>query len=191
MCLLSVLCLSGCVTPPGQQLGMQRGFISNQAFYGGGYNPCGAVESCGVINCGHGLSRPAIASCRDTFANISNGSFLVQRGLLDITAAPFVLIGNLLSTDYRYEVLAYRDAVRYASPCCQAVDACSAIGISGCETCSSGFSEGRLFGATQTHQASRLIPPAPRLVSPHVGNSIIQASYQEPTAPAAKFVHPR
>ncbi|MCL2004606.1 MAG: hypothetical protein FWG73_00420 [Planctomycetaceae bacterium] len=186
--LLSALCISGCICPPSHQFGMQRSFISNPAIYEAGCDPCGPVDACGVIEYGGNFasSRYRVADCRDSLANLSNGAFLVKRGILDIAASPFVLIGSALTSNCRYEVLSFCEDVRYTrsfvDPCSQAFDSCS----SGCDTCANGYSEGIRYGArNQHHHASVVLPPAPRL-----SNSIIQASYETPTAPAARFVQP-
>jgi hypothetical protein len=116
-----------------------------------------------------------------------------------------------MSSRCRYEVLAHCEDVRFArlgfpiaDPCQPAVSSgCS----SGCDSCSSGYSEGipyngqyngQINGNLQSRVAT--LPPMPTMMSPtlmppppmpYTSNSVIHASYLEPTAPAVRFVQPR
>jgi hypothetical protein len=128
--------------------------------------------------------------CRTSLSNIGNGMFLVSRGILDVTAAPFLAIGNVLATGCRYEVFAHCGEVNYANPCYQTqsigspCSPCAASCSSGCEPCANGYTEGIQYNVS--NRVTALLPPPPRRSS-----SVIQASYLEPSAPAAKFVQPR
>ena len=194
MSLLATLSMVGCVCPPAYHSGIYRsGYVSNDIAYGGACDPCGPAEPrCGeVIEYGGNpcasipyAQKPA--DCRTAFSHLGNGVLLVGRGVLDVAAAPFVTVGNALSSGCRYEVLAHCDNVYYTSPCYPTIDPCEpAACTSGCETCANGYTEGIQYNMVPPNRFATLLPPQPR-----TGSGVVQASYQEPTAPAAKFVHP-
>jgi hypothetical protein len=227
--LLATLSMVGCMShPAGYYGGMHRvGYGNGDVFFSGDCDPCGGIaagcgSSCGVIEYGGGpyvsnpcISNPCgpkIASCRKTFSNLSNGVLLIGRGVLDVTAAPFVLVGNLLSSGCRYEVITICDDVQFGAACypvasdCQPIaepcaPACAPACNSGCDSCNGGYTEGirynnghRQNGHTQYNteyyntQSRTILPPSPR---PYRNNPVIQAGYMEPTAPAVRFVQPR
>jgi hypothetical protein len=210
MSLLATLSVVGCVCPPTYYSGMNRvEYGHGSVCFDGGCDPCGDAgcssgygPSCGS---GYGVIEyrstpcfaqpcgPKIVNCRTTFSNLGNGVLLIGRGILDVTAAPFVVVGNALSSGCRYEVLAHCDNVCYSSPCCQAVEApcspvsalpCDPVGTSGCDTCNGGYNEGIQYNGNYQNQTT-MLPPMPRRM-----NSVVQASYQEPTAPVVRFVQP-
>ena len=202
--LLATLSVVGCVSPhAGYYSGMHRGYAPSHGTYDCGCDPCGHVESgCGAIEytgspCApqsHAAPYciPKVADCRTTFSHLGNGVLLVGRGILDVTAAPFVLIGNALSSNCRYEVLTLCDSVCYTAPAplpCQIVEPCAPSCTTGCgagcDTCASGYTEGIQFGSSVQNHPAMLPAPAYRT------NSVVQASYQEPTAPVMKFVRPK
>ena len=171
---------------------MHRGFMPSTISHGVTCNPCAPVTACGgVMDFGSSLCTPGYSTvdCRSAFSNLSNGAFLTGRGILDLTAAPFVLIGNLLSSNYGYEVFAYRKrhSFKHFVDPCHAVSPCCSVGVSGCmsgcDTCMGGFSQGIQHNVRQSH--ATVIPPAPRR-----SNSVIQASHIEPTS-QVRFVDPR
>jgi hypothetical protein len=207
MSLLTTLALVGCVCPPASyHSGMYyNSYIPSHTACESGCDPCGSVDSgCGVIEydgnpcassyCTPQYCVPRIANCRSTFSNLGNGVLLIGRGILDVTAAPFVLAGNVLSSGCRYEVLSYCD-----TPCvtmtshCPIVEPCgsaySSGCSSGCDTCAGGYSDGIQYNTSAPNTSaynSQMMPLPP----PRRSNGIIHASYQEPTAPV-RFVQPR
>ena len=192
MSLLATLSVVGCICPPaGYYSGMQRHYVPNHITYDNGCDPCGATESgCGVIEysgnpCVAQPCVPKIVDCRTTFSNLGNGIFLIGRGVLDVTAAPFVIVSNALSNSCRYELLTHCDPVYYAAPRCQTVEPCTSTCTSGCDACSGGYTEGIQFNTSVQNRTTALPSPIYR------SNGVIQASYQEPTAPVMKFVHPK
>ena len=206
MSLLATLSMVGCVCPPaGYYSGMHRGYAPNHIPCDSGCDPCGPPEmGCGVIEytgtpCAPQSCAPQpympptcipkVVDCRTTFSHLGNGVLLIGRGIIDITAAPFVILGNALSSNCRYEVLTRHDnVVCYTVPQYQMLEPCAPSCTSGCtggcDTCAGGYTDGIQFGtSTQT----RTMLPAPA----HRTNSVTQASYQEPTAPVMRFVQPK
>ena len=208
MSVLATLSVVGCVCPPaGYYSGMHRGYAPNHIAYENGCDPCGPSEmGCGVIeyagapcapqSCAPIYASPAcvpkVVDCRTTFSHLGNGVLLIGRGIIDVTAAPFVILGNALSSNCRYEVLTRHDNVVCYSvpqypmtePCVPACSSGCGTGCGGgCDTCAGGYTEGIQFGNTQT----RTMLPAPAYRT----NSVTQASYQEPTAPVMRFVQPK
>ena len=190
--LLATLSMVGCVCTPGYHSGVSRyGCHSGNIGYDGGCDPCGAAESgCGVIEYGGNPCAPSkIVDCRNCLSNIGNGICLIGRGVLDATATPFIAIGGVLSSGCRYEVLAHCDNTYYGNPCYQTQSIsspcapCDPVCTSGCETCAGGYSEGIQYSTNVSNRAA--------MFPPRRNNAIIQASYQEPTAPAVRFVQPR
>lgn len=194
MSLLATLLTVGCMCTPGYYGGMRP-----YAYPPGGMgcsSGCGtscdtACDSCGVADddCGvieyggNCCAPPRIANCRHSLANIGNGICLVGRGLLDVAAAPFVVVGGVLSSGCQYEVITHCPEVSYGA-CYPAQDMgtpCAPACSSGCDTCNEGYTEGIQYN---TEAQSRPVTYQPRR------NSIIQAAYQEPV-PAVKFVKPR
>ena len=204
--LLATLSLVGCVCPPaGYHSGMYPSGYSyshGNMIFGGG-DPCGGfgTADCGVIEytgspctpqvCAPQVCAPKIVDCHTSFSHLGNGILLVGRGILDVTAAPFVIVGNLLSSGCRYEVIPHCGDVFYGDTCCQTVEPC---GVShtpcsgngaGCETCAGGYTEGIQYNTSFQNRATTLPAPARR------NNSVMQASYQEPNMPGVRFVQPR
>ena len=211
ICLLATLSVAGCICVPGYYPGVPMISYGPKFSYGHSSvvfdDPCGpcapemACGPCGPeIMCGNVIEfggpprfpkRGTIVDCRTSLSNITKGTLLVSRGVRDITATPFVVIGNLLSSGCRYEVIAHCPEIRPFSSSPQIVKPCCAVSSSGCESCDNGlfidngFSQGRQF---DTHSHSRMIlsPPMPR-----TSNSIIQATHVEPITPGVRFVQPR
>jgi len=205
MCLMATLSVVGCVcSPTGYHSGMRTGYVPNCTPYDNacdpvGCDPCAPIEACGVVEYGGNPCEPQscipqffgpktyapkVVDYRHSFSNLGNGVLLFGRGLLDITAAPFVIAGNMLSSGCRYEVLTFCDnPIPYGGTYYQTVEPCSSA-CSGCDTCSNGFTNGTQYSVKAP---SRMTPTA---AQPRRGNSVIQASYQEPTAPV-RFVQPR
>jgi len=201
--LITALSMVGCMSNIHHQ-GMHRsGFMHSSGFAHSGQSfgcdPCMPVMDIGcgsVLEFGHGFcASPKVVDCKSAFANLSNGAFLTGRGILDITAAPFVIVGNLLSGNYRYDVFASpkrHHFANFANPCHQVIGACCSAGSFGCDTCAGGFTEGIRYNmrsqsqspARSHHQASTLPPPPPRLSNP-----VIQASHQTPSS-SVRFVQP-
>ena len=220
ICLLATLSVAGCICMPGYYPGVPRISYGPQFSYGSQFSyghssvvfddpcsPCGpemACDPCGPcgpeIVCGGVVElggpprfpqRGTIVDCRTSLSNISKGTLLVGRGVLDITAAPFVIVGNLLSSGCRYEVIAYYPEIHRFSSSPRIVKPCCAISTSGCDSCDNGlfidngFSQGRQFD-THNHSRMTLSQPMPRM-----NNSIIQATHVEPITPGVRFVQPR
>ena len=192
MSLLATLSMVGCVcSPAGYYSGMQRNYIPSTITYDNGCDPCGTIESgCGVIEysgnpCAPPTCVPRVTDCRTTFSHLGNGVLLIGRGVLDVTAAPFVIIGNALSSNCRYEVLTRCDNGYYGAVRYQTVEPCASPCTSGCDTCAGGYTEGIQFNTNVQNRTTVLPAPAYR------SNGVIQASYQEPTAPVMRFVHPK
>lgn len=199
MSLAATLSMVGCVCGPG---GYYAG--ASQAYYPGvsgcgdmscgdmacdtGCDPCDPCEmpmDCGVIEC---APSPCFASpminCRTSFSNIGNGVCLLGRGVLDATAAPFIVVGRVLSSGCRYNV-SVDCGEMYCGPVCETVTPCSSCGstgTSGCANCSEGFTEGIEYDTTAKN---RPVLAAPRK------HTVVQAVYQEPTTPPVKFVQPK
>jgi hypothetical protein len=202
--LLVAASMVGCVCPPpGYYSGMHSGYVSNRVIYdngcdsGGcetGCDPCDPVEACGAVDpCGPQIIAPRTyipktVDCRSTFSNLSNGMVLMGRGVLDVAAAPFVVVGNMLSSGCRYEVLTFCDNVSYASPCYRTVEPCAPSCSSGCDSCAGGYTEGIQYNGNTSalHRSTSLLTPPPL----RMNNSVIQATYVEPTAPV-RFVQPK
>ena len=201
--LLATLSLVGCITPStGYYSGMSRSYAPSPFAYDNGCDPCGIVESgcgtgCGTMGyggnpCAPQTCVPRVVDCQTTFSHLGNGVLLIGRGILDVTAAPFVLVGNALTSNCRYEVLTRRDnVVCFAVPNYQTVEPCGSACTtgcttgcaSGCDSCSGGYTDGLQFNNVQ-NRATVLPAPAYR------NNGVTQASYQEPTAPVIKFGQP-
>jgi len=193
MSLLATLSMIGCICPPGgYHSSMYRpNYVSPPTVYDGTCDPCGPTDTgCGVIEytgnpCAPMTYAPRVVDCRSSFVNLGNGIFLVGRGILDVTAAPFIALGNLMASGCRYEVLSICPDVSYAGPCYTTTEPCAPSACSpGCDTCANGYTEGIRYN-TSAKNWSASFPPPPRMSS-----SVIQASYQEPTAPVARFVQP-
>jgi len=199
MSFLAMLSIVGCVCPPAYYTGMHPSYLPNHIPFDSGCDPCGAVGSCDAVgNCGipeYGefvefggdfcAPRHKIVDCRTSFSNLSNGAALMGRGILDVTAAPFVIVANMLSSGCQYELIKICDTGFYGHSFYQSADPCCSARTSGCDTCAGGYTEGIQYNQN-FQQHTRMLPaPARR------NSSVIQASYQEPTAPAVKFVQPR
>ena len=197
--LLASLSVVGCVCPPAQYFGMHHGYAPNHIPYDGGCDPrgavgsCGVVEDCGVVEYGGDFCAPrynSVVDCRTTFSNLSNGILLTGRGVLDVAAAPFVIVGNMLSSGCRYELIKYCDTGFYGQTFFQSAEPCGSVSTSGCasgcESCAGGFTEGVRYNVNTPHQTTTVLPTPLRR-----SNSVIQAAYQEPTAPAVRFVQPK
>ena len=207
--LLATLSMVGCMCTPGYYSGVpQVRHYSGGYGYGGavfdapcapcGPAPCSPEVSCNggcnvdVIgyDCGPRLSCPPIVNCRTSFANLSNGVLLIGRGVLDVTAAPFVIIGNLLSSGCQYEVIAHCPDVRYIGSVCQTVEPCCSVSTSGCDSCDNGY-----IGNGYTEEISYNSFPHGRATLsqplPRGGNMVIQTSHRESITPSVRFVQPR
>jgi len=195
MGLLATLSVVGCICPPVYQTGMNRGFVSAPITYNNGCDPCGAAEACAPEGCGGGVIHYGGNVCapqhkffdsQGTFNNLSNGVLLTGRGILDVVASPFVIASNLLSSNCRYEVLAFCNDAPYVGQVYQTSGPCCSVGSTGCDNCAGGFTEGIHYNVN-TPQQTTMLPTPPRR-----NHSVIQASYQEPkpTAPAARFIQP-
>jgi|GEM_PF-2710861 len=207
MSLLAILAVTGCVCPPAYLPSMNRGVVSSHIPFDSGCDPCGPIGSCDMVDhcdpCGsvtyggfvgfggHSCApQYKIVDCRTSFSNIGNGTLLIGRGVLDIAAAPFVLIGNMLSSGCRYELIKICDTGFFGQPLYQTVDPCCSVSTSGCDTCAGGFSEGIQYNVN-SHQPQTRVLPATALPTPaRRSSSVIQASHIEPTAPAVRFVQP-
>ena len=221
VCLLATLSTVGCMCTPGYYAGMpgycsgmpQVGYDYGNCGHGGVIfdDPCGPCGSapcaeaacggncgvpCGVVKFGGNPCAPCppIANCRTSLYNIGNGALLIGRGVLDVTAAPFVLVGNLLSSGCQYEVITHCPEVSYCGTMCQTVDPCYSVGSSGCascDSCNNGFNgNGYIEEVSQNgygYTQSRAIPSP----TPHMSHSVIQAAHREPINPGARFVQPR
>ena len=213
--LLATLFATGCMCMPGYYSGMSRYSYGPQISYGHNYvgcdnacNPCGPEITCdpcgpeipcaGVVEYGCNPCLPqhgTIVNCRTSFSNISNGVLLVGRGVLDITAKPFIIVGKVLSSGCQYEVIAHCPGVAYVGSVCHTVEACGSVGTSGCDSCDNGYAidNGRIQNMHQSMQYNNtqsriaLAPPLPQRSS----NTVIQAAYVEPTRPVIRFVQPR
>ena len=199
--LLTTVSLVGCVCPPTSYYsGMRSCYAPTPVVYDNGCDPgcnpgcdpCGPVEACGVVDpCGPQICAPQpyfprTVDCRNTFSNLNNGILLVGRGILDVTAVPFVIVGNMLSSGCRYEVLTFCDNVTYGNSYCRTVEPCTSACSSGCDSCAGGYNEGIQYNTNSSalnHSTTLLAPP-------RRSNSVVQASYQEPTAPV-RFVQPK
>ena len=195
MSLLATLSMVGCTCTPGYYSGMPQYAYHPNDMVGcdTGCDPCGPAEtSCGVIEYGGNFcAPPRTANCRTSFSHIGNGLCLVGRGVLDVAAAPFVAIGGILSSGCRYEVITHCDTPFYgrcypvqeiAEPCSPCSSGCS----TGCDNCAGGYTEGIQYNTNVLSRPTTFQPAfSPRR------NSVIQASYQEPNAPAVRFVQPR
>ena len=211
--LLATLSLVVCVCPPaGFHSGIHyNSYVPGYPAYDNGCAPCGSIDSgCGVVEyagdpcapqfCPPPYCVPRVANLQSTFSNLGNGVLLIGRGILDVTAAPFVIVGNALSSGCRYEVLSYCDTPIATMTDCYPVVESSSGCSSGCDTCAGGYSEGiqynsgaryntsptnASFSSASVHN-SQMVPLSP----PRRTNGVVHASYQEPTAPV-RFVQPR
>ena len=196
MSLLATLSMVGCMCTPGYYSGMPRyAYHSNDIGKGcdTGCDPCGPTEAgCSVIEYGGNFyAPPRIATYRTSLSHIGSGLCLVGRGVLDIVATPFVAIGGVLSSGCRYEVISHCDTPFYGrcypvreivEPCSPCSSACS----SGCESCAGGYTEGIQYNTNVLRRPATVQPTFPPR-----RNTVVQASYQEPTAPTVRFVRPR
>ena len=204
MSLLATLSMVGCVGTPGYYSRVSQPRVSY------GYNsavvndpcapcdPCGPEIDCGTIEYSSNFCAPRckIVDCRTSLSHLSNGVLLVGRGVLDITAAPFIAVGNLLSSGCQYEVIAHCPGGYSRAPIVRTTKPCSAVGTSGCGTsgcdsCDDGYSEGIQY---EIHPQS--IQTYSRVLSPPVqqynrSNSVIQTSYRELSTPGVRFTQPR
>ena len=201
--LLATLSVVGCVCPPAGYYAGSRvascapcDTIYSSPCTPAGCDPCGPVEACGAVEycgnpCGPQACGPSVYASRSfmpktvdyrsSFSNLGNGVLLFGRGLLDLTAAPFVIAGNLLSSGCRYQVLTFCDNEIPVGNCYQSANPCSSPCSTGCDTCAGGYTEGIQYNAP-VRTTTFLAPPR--------HNSVVQASYQEPTAPV-RFSQPR
>ena len=204
MSLLATLSLVGCVCPPASyHPGIHyNSYVPGHSGYDNGCDPCGSIDSgCGVIKYGGDSCAPSFctppyyaprgANFQSTFSNLSNGVLLLGRGILDVAAAPFVFVGNALSSGCRYEVLTFCDTPAITvTPCYPIVETSGSSCSSGCDSCAGGYSDGIQYNngiqynPTPSNTSSQMLAP-PRRTS-----GVIHASYQEPTAPV-RFVQPR
>jgi hypothetical protein len=188
--LLATLSVVGCVCPPTSYYsGIHRNYTPGFA----ACDPCGPIDSgCEVIEFSSNPCAPQVyaprykvVDCRVSLTHIGNGVLLIGRGVLDITAAPFVLAGNLLSSGCRYEVLTICDDVPFGHFQHPIVKPCAPACTTGCGTCDGGYTEGIQYN---TSAQNRTLLPAPVA---RRSNAVIQAAYQEPIAPAVRFVQPK
>jgi hypothetical protein len=215
MSLLATLSLVGCVCPPASyHPGIHyNSYVPGHSVYDNGCDPSGSVDSgcgsgCGVIEydanpcapqyCAPPYCAPRIANVQNTFSNLGNGVLLIGRGILDVAATPFVIVGNALSSGCRYEVLSYCDTpCTTMTSCYPVVEPCDAACSTGCSTCAGGYSDGIQYNNgpqynngiqydTTNVRNSQMVPLSP----PRRTNGVIHASYQEPTSPV-RFVQPR
>ena len=211
--LLATLSLVGCVCPPASyHSGIHyNSYVPGYSVYDNGCDPCGSIDSgCGVFEyagdpcappvCPPPYCIPRVANFQSTFSNLGNGVLLIGRGILDVTAAPFVIVGNALSSGCRYEVLTYCDTPGITMTSCYPAVESDGGCSSGCDTCAGGYSDGIQYNSgiryntSPTHSnvhnsqvhSSQMVPLSP----PRRTNGVIHASYQEPTA-AVRFVQPR
>ena len=209
--LLATLSVVGCMCSPGYYSGVpQVGYASHAGYGHGGMifddacGSCGPQMDCGVVEygCNPCSPHPAITDCRSSFSNLGNGVLLVGRGVLDISAAPFIIVGKILSSGCRYEVLSYCPEVAYCSPVYQ-----PSVGVpcdpvitsgcaSGCDSCNGGYiGNGYMHGNGYIQESPYDINTQSRAVIPpsmqRRSNSVVQASYMEPTTPGVRFVQPR
>jgi len=194
--LLATLSMVGCVCTPGYYSGMPR-YAFHSSNFGTECDPCGPSEmGCGPVDCGvieyggNFCAPPRIANCRASLSHIGNGICLVGRGVLDIVAVPFVAVGGVLSSGCRYEVIAHCDTPCYTSGYSIQADPCGPSGFScasGCETCAGGYTEGIQYDTNDYNTNVLKRPPT----FPSRRNTVVQAGYQEPTVPTAKFVRPK
>ena len=216
VCILATLSTVGCLCNPGYYGSMpgycsgmpQIGYDCGSYGYGGavfsdpcapcGPSPCapemacgGGCAPCGVVEFGSNPCAPCppIVNCRTSLSNIGNGVLLVGRGVLDVTAAPFVVVGKLLSSGCQYEVIAHCPEVSYCGPVYQTVDPCYSVGTSGCDSCDHG-GNGYIEEVPQNgYIQSRATMSQPMMHSR--SNTVIQATYKEPVNPGIRFVQPR
>jgi len=154
---------------------------------------CGPAVACSVVVKSSGPPRfphrGTIVDCRTSLSNICKGVLLVGRGVLDITATPFVVVGNLLSGGCRYEVIKHCPGIHVVDHAYQVVDPCCAVSTSGCDTCHNGFIDNGFMRSIQpdiNHSRATISSPMPRRSS-----SVIQAAHVEPITPGVRFVQPR
>jgi hypothetical protein len=155
---------------------------------------CGPAVACSVVVKSSGPprfpQRGTIVDCRTALSNIGKGVLMVGRGVLDITATPFVVVGNLLSSGCRFEVLTHCPGTHIVGHSYQIIDSCCSTSTSGCDTCHNGFIESGFMRSIQpdigTHSRTTISSPMPRRSS-----SVIQAAHVEPTTPGVRFVQPR
>ena len=207
ICLLATLSVTGCICPPSYYTGMSHIRYGSQYSYGHSSvnfdapcapcmpemacDPCGPGIACGVIESNWNPCIPhhgTLVDCRTSFSNISNGVLLIGRGVLDITAKPFIVIGKLMSSGCQYEVIAHCPEVRCFATSYRIAEPCCAVSTSGCDSCGNGhfINNGQVM-QYDTQSRATLSPPMPRRV-----NSIMQATYMEPTTSrGVRFVQPR
>ena len=167
--------------------------------------PCAPVPCAPEVTCGVGFGIfefggnpcapcPPRLNCRSALYNIGNGTLLIGRGVLDITAAPFVLVGNLLSSGCQYEVIKHCPEVSFCGPVYQTFDPCSYVGtsgcVSGCDSCGNEHFNGNGHNGYVVEDGfsfNRATPPPPQRRS----TSVIQAAHREPITPSVRFAQPR
>jgi hypothetical protein len=191
---LLTLCSAGCVCTPNS-----RGFnCSGGGYYGGANNGCG-IADCGT-GCDTGCDAnascspcdtvresavypysPCLPKCGGCLKNVAVGTCLVGRGVLDIAAAPFLCVGNLLSHDYGCLDRMGPGYDEY--PC---ADPCTSVSGSSCNPCSRTVEDGTIINDEPVD--------APKLDNKHTSvmpkptNKVVQASYLQPKT---KFGTPR
>ena len=173
---------------------------------------CAPSANCATVLYSADICFPqmgTVVDCRTSLGNICNGVLLIGRGVRDIAAKPFVVIGNILSGGCRFKVLTACPGDHFGGSFYQSVDMCGPVSTSGCSsgctTCEGGFIEsipfnghfnghnrhnGVQFNGNATQSRAPMLPAPPRRSSP-----VVQASHQEPvvspTAPTVRFVKPR
>ncbi|GHT22627.1 hypothetical protein FACS189419_05450 [Planctomycetales bacterium] len=156
------------------------------------YSPCSAH---GAVNCG---------SC---LGNLGTGVVLVGRGVLNVAAAPFLLVGNLLSKDYGC-------AERFNGNCCGEAyygdncyqphdfnDPCNGSvqggfsGRGGCANCNRQINHGENGTVIQDGTVIEDVPVnslpngnTQGFVKPKPTSRVVQAGYLQPKT---KFVKPQ
>ena len=222
LCLLATLSTVGCICAPGYYAGMpgccsgmpavscdlgnygHGGVVFDtpcapcgaEMGCGGGCGSCGVVEfagdpcaPCSTMPC---APCPPIVNCRTSLSNISNGVLLIGRGVLDVSAAPFVIVGNLLSSGCQYEVIAHCPET-HCGTVYQTIEPCGSVGSSGCDSCNNGyigngFSNGYIEETSHNGYHSQMMVSQPM---PHRSHTVIQAAHREPITPGVRFVQPR
>jgi len=188
--LLATLSMTGCICTPGYYSGVsQYSYGYGGTVFNDPCDPCGPEMSCGTVEFAGNpcVPCPPAVNCLTPLTNIGTGVILVGRGVLDITAAPFVLAGKILSSGCQYEVIAHCPTVHHIGSVYQSVtpcsSPCSSIGTSGCDSCGDGH-----YGNGYIDDQSRTLTAPPVL---RKSNTVIQAAHREPSRNGVKFVQPR
>ena len=184
--LLATLSMTGCMCTPGYfSCPPQYSYGHGGVIFDDACAPCGPEMSCGTVgyDCNPCVPCSPTLNCQNSLTNIGTGVLLVGRGVLDITATPFVLAGKILSSGCQYEVIAHCPAVYQVGSVCQSVDPCNSVITSGCDSCGNGH-----FGNGYIDDQSRTTTHPPVL---RKGNLVVQAGYKEPISSGVKFVQPR